>query len=113
MGDMLVCGDCGHFFDSADKRANLAYLGDPRFPPTCPACSIQTMGGTEAWGLANDCQGLFDETVRGSRKEANAKLDPNYHGMGCKVVPVRIYVEREDRFGLRNWLEDQREADAA
>jgi len=113
MGSGMVCGDCGHFFDSSDKRANLAYLGDPRFPPICPACNIQTMKGVEAWGLANDCQGLFDETVCPTRKEAEAKLDDIYKNMGCTVVPVRIYVEREDRFGIRHWTESERELEEA
>lgn len=111
MGARMVCGDCGHFFDSSDKRANLAFPNDPRFSPICPACNLQTMKGVEAWALANDCQGLFDETVCGSRKEAAAKLDGMYRDMGCCVVPVRIHIEREDRFGIRNWSEDQREAD--
>ena len=57
-----------------------------------------TLSGREAWAVANDCQGIFEDAVRSTRKEASALLDE----YPCaNVRPVRIYDDISPE--MREW----------
>jgi hypothetical protein len=98
----VVCGECDHFFDPSDKRSFVPNPPDPRYPQLCPACTIQTLHGREAWAVWNDCNGVFE--VHLDREDAVGKLPEYPAGAECKVIPVRVYEESEDRWGLREWV---------
>lgn len=105
----LVCGSCDHFFDPADKR-HYRGMNDPRYPPRCPACTIEELSGREAWALKNSCQGLWEDSVRYTRSDAQALLDSDPGAYpGSHVIPVRLYEEREDRIDMRHWSETNRD----
>jgi hypothetical protein len=110
MGKKIVCGYCGHFFDSSDKRCHImSGPPDHRYPPTCPACTIQTLKGTEVWAVWNDCQGIWADGIGWTKAAAIEHLNSGrYKDCQCKVVPARVYVETEDRHDMREWREDQR-----
>lgn len=110
MGKKLICGYCDHFFDAADKRGHvMSGDADPRYPPRCPACTIQTLGGREIWGVWNDCQGIWTDGLGGTKADAIAHLNSGrYDGCECRVVPLRVYPEQDDRIHMREWLEAER-----
>ena len=93
-----VCGYCDHFFDPGDERAHVPQDGDPRYSPSCPACTMMNLSGDEAWAVWNSCNGIFE--IRHSRKEAQALL-PDFPE--CEVIPVRVF-EDENR-DMREWAE--------
>jgi hypothetical protein len=102
-----TCGDCGHFFDPADKRAHIpSDRSDRRWTPVCPCCATMTLSGDEAWAVWNSCQGVFTCGVAHSRAAAVEKLK-DYDGVADKVIPVRVYAEPEDRRDMREWSERQ------
>lgn len=37
---MMLCGYCEHFFDPSDKRS---HIPNPRYSPSCPACSMERL----------------------------------------------------------------------
>jgi hypothetical protein len=103
-----VCGYCDHFFDPSDKRCHIPNPPDLRYPPSCPACSIERFRGTEAWAVWNSCQGIWGDGVCWTRAEADKLLTSSrYEGCDCKVVPVRIYEEIEYEAEIREWSETQ------
>jgi hypothetical protein len=106
-----VCGACDHFFDSSDKR-HYRGMNDRRYLPRCPACTIETLNGNEAWALRNDCQGLWDDSVRYTRAEAQELLEKNPDSYpDCYVYAVRVYEDKDQ--DMRHWSENQREKERA
>ncbi|UGY23772.1 hypothetical protein HU675_0038470 [Bradyrhizobium septentrionale] len=100
----LVCEECEHFFDAADPRASV--LNTDEFGPRCPACNIQLHGGTEAWALANDCQGIWGDTIRWTKAEAVELLKDTHKDTESRVIPVRVYEEADSyRIELREYRE--------
>ena len=53
----------------------------------------------EAWAIWNSCHGVFDCSVRGTRKECEEIL-PHYDAT-AEIVPVRIVVEDRDEWWRR------------
>lgn len=109
-GEKLVCGYCEHFFDSRDKRCHImSGEPDPRYPPSCPACTMMRLKGTEVWAVWNDCQGIWADGIGWSKVDAVEHLNSGrYKGCDCRVVPCRIYPEPADEIGMREWREAER-----
>jgi hypothetical protein len=63
-------------------------------------------GGREMWAVWNSCNGVFE--VTNWRKDALDVIAEAYSEHET-VVPVRVFVEDEDRHGLRHAHEDERE----
>lgn len=104
-----TCDDCGHIFDPSDSRAFLkpeekkyAHLEN-----SCPACQ-QMQSGATAWAIWNDCQGIFTCSIFHSKKEAEKILGKDFTRDQEKVVPVRVLVEPEDNW----WMRDMHEKEA-
>lgn len=97
----ITCAHCDHFFDPSDRRAAFTKKSDPKYPPICPACAIETLRGNEAWAVWNNCNGVFEVCM--DRDDAVKKLAEYPVEAGCKVVPVRVYEEPEDRWNLLEW----------
>lgn len=103
-----ICGRCDHFFDPSDRRCHIPNPPDPRYSPTCPACTIQNYGGTEAWAVWNSCLGIWGDGVGWTRNDADKHLaSDRYNGTESKVIPVRIYEELEGNVFMREWVEDR------
>lgn len=100
---LIWCDWCEHWFDAKDRRAHIPVPPDPRYSPRCPACTIMSLQGDEAWAISNDCNGIFE--VTDTRAQAVAKL-VDYEGADCEVIPVRVYVD-ESR-DMREWVEQRR-----
>ena len=64
--------------------------------------------GSEAWAVWNSCNGVFTDTVRWTKTEADWLLDDDHKDAGGKVVPVVVFVEPEDRHWLREVYEKER-----
>tara|TARA_R110002110_G_scaffold64634_3_gene178562 strand:+ start:4920 stop:5267 length:348 start_codon:yes stop_codon:yes gene_type:complete len=114
---MTTCAECNHTFDPDDPRACIdkrevtAEMDFPKQDPLCPLCAYQMIGGLEAWAVANDCNGIFGDTIRRTRSEVEALLQPgpqSYGGVGCEAIPVRVYRERQDRIEIRAFNEGER-----
>ena len=109
---IVRCGDCGHYFDAADRRGHVPRDAADvrRYGKTCPACWQEQHGGAEGWALWNGCQGVFTDAVTHSKADAEALLAKHeYSGVFEKVVPVRIHVERDDNVWRREMAERERE----
>ena len=103
----LRCGHCDHWFDRRDGRAFAPQ--EPRCSPRCPACQIFDDAGGEAWGIANDCQGIFADAVFYSKAEAVAAASsPPYDDAECYAVPVKVLQEPADRVWWREHEERER-----
>ena len=89
------CDTCGNLYDVNDPRA---FTEDHILQ--CPLCKDQFLRGATAWAIWNDCQGVFACSVFHSKSEADAALQEKSWG-DAKVVPVRIYKEREDQTFFR------------
>lgn len=105
MADAIICASCDHFFDPTDKRAYIPDPPDPRYGPQCPACTMEELCGDKAWAVWNSCNGVFEVAM--SRQGAVERL-AEYLDCECRVVPVRVYTEPEDRWDFREWV-DRRE----
>lgn len=105
----ITCGECEHFFDPSDKRSFIS-TATPPHPPLCPACAIETLRGREAWSVWNDCNGVFEVCM--DRSDAVQKLAEYPTEAGCKVIPVRVYEEPEERWDMLEWIDrrDHQEA---
>jgi hypothetical protein len=99
---LRVCVDCDHLFDARDDRGFLPSKNARDLDPVCPACN-QVARGAEAWAVHNDCQGVFEDGIRGRKAETDAIAEA--WNVGAKSVPVRVIVEPEDRHDMRAWSE--------
>lgn len=105
-----TCEECGHFFDPSDKRSCMPSERFPDMRPCCPACALMNYSGAEAWAVANDCNGVFTDTVAQRRADAErTAAQPPFSGDDCKAVPVRIFIDEGEREWLRHGLEDDAE----
>jgi len=85
------CHDCGHHYDSTDKRASEQFK-------LCPACNI-TGHAMKGWAVWNDCQGVFPCGVRDRKFVAQALIDQGKYTPDETVVPVCIIPES----GMEEW----------
>ncbi|WP_029581965.1 hypothetical protein [Bradyrhizobium sp. URHD0069] len=102
----IICEECSHFFDPSDKRGRIS--DDKRFPTLCPLCCYMRYRGDEQWAVWNDCQGIFECRVR--LAEVDKLIETEYHDVGARAVPVRVYPEPNDRHDFRRWVENERTA---
>lgn len=96
-----TCGECGYFFDPADKRAFLSddpFYRDPRYRglgSICSACE-QMRRGDKFWAVTNDCNGIFEVFCGKAAADEAAPTFPD-----GKVIPVRVLVEPKDDWWKR------------
>jgi hypothetical protein len=100
----VMCGFCDHEFDRSDKRAYIPK--DREADARCPYCCQMTLRGTEMWAVWNSCNGIFE--VTSWRQDALAIIEEAYSEHET-VVPVRVFVDHEDRNWQRHAHEDERE----
>lgn len=105
---VLRCSDCRHLFWRYDDRAYVS----PRWQhgAGCALCNA-IQDGREAWGLSNDCNGLFAQDIWHGRAEAKAALaaDPEAREADCEVVPIVLLEEPAWRRDHRHWQETEAE----
>jgi len=104
-----TCGRCGHAFDRDDRRGFVPTHRRlyPELTPVCPACH-QMSDAAEAWAVWNGCQGIFTCSIFHRRREAEDCLRATFSSASERVVPVRVLIEPEDDW----WLREEREREA-
>ncbi|MBS9476224.1 hypothetical protein [Ancylobacter radicis] len=62
-----------------------------------------------AWAIWNDCNGIFTTEIYDTKAAADAECAKDFWlRAGCRVVPVKVTAEPEDKWHFRDWQERDR-----